>query len=257
MIRPSGNNNGLYAFAAESGYFTLQQKNTAVKGLATGSKSRRQGNSTEWINSVTYYDIYYQPIQTISTHQLTGTVKTSALYAFSGEVEKTVNTYSYSGGTTRVERRFTYDHAGRPLKVFHKINTNAEVMLGHFQYNELGEATDIIHHSRNNGNTWLYKTGLKSTIQGWTDEILYTYSNGDPVFRQKLDYHKASGTNNTTRLDGIITSNQWKHYGTEPERAYNYTYDTPKRLTGSIYRQKTGSTWNSDGNFNPHYSVGI
>ncbi|EON78080.1 hypothetical protein ADIS_1277 [Lunatimonas lonarensis] len=221
-----------------------------MKGLATGSKSRRQGNSTEWINSVTYYDTYYQPIQTISTHQLTGTVKTSTLYAFSGEVEKTVNTYSYSGGTTRVERRFTYDHAGRPLKVFHKINGNDEVMLGHFQYNELGEATDIIHHSRNNGNTWLYKTGLKSTIQGWTDEILYTYSNGDPVFRQKLDYHKASGTSNTTRLDGIITSNQWKHYGTEPERAYNYTYDTPKRLTGSIYRQKTGSTWNSDGNFN-------
>ncbi len=156
-----------------------------------------------------------------------------------------------------MERRFTYDHTGRPLKVYHKINGNAEVMLGHFQYNELGEATDIIHHSRNNGNTWLYKTGLKSTIQGWTDEILYTYSNGDPVFRQKLDYHKASGTANSPRLDGIITSNQWKHYGTEPERAYNYTYDTPKRLTGSIYRQKTGSTWNSDGNFNESPRLGV
>ncbi|WP_209332874.1 hypothetical protein [Lunatimonas salinarum] len=58
----TGNSNGLYAFAAESGYFTLQQQNMAVKGLATGSKSRRQGNSTEWINSVTYYDTYYQPI---------------------------------------------------------------------------------------------------------------------------------------------------------------------------------------------------
>ncbi|EON77391.1 hypothetical protein ADIS_2124 [Lunatimonas lonarensis] len=114
-------------------------------------------------------------------------------------------------------------------------------MGGCLQYNELGEATDIIHHSRNNGNTWLYKTGRKSTIQGWTDEILYTYSNGDPVFRQKLDYHKASGTSNTTRLDGIITSNQWKHYGTEPERVYNYTYDIPKRLTASTYREKTTS----------------
>ncbi|MCC5938853.1 MAG: hypothetical protein JJU34_16355 [Lunatimonas sp.] len=46
---------------------------------------------------MTYYDNYYQPIQTISTHQLTGTVKTSSLYAFSGEVEKTVNTYTYTG----------------------------------------------------------------------------------------------------------------------------------------------------------------
>lgn len=235
----ANNTNGLYAFTAESGYFTLQDQNTAVKGLVTGSKSRRQGNNTDWINSVTYYDKYYQPIQSISTHQLQGTVKTSTLYAFSGEVQKTVNTYTHTGGPTKVERRFTYDHAGRPLKVYHKINTNAEVMLSHFQYNELGEATDIIHHSRNNGNTWLYKTGLKSTIQGWTDEMLYSYSNGDPVFRQKLDYNKASGTSNTTRLDGIITSNQWKHYGSgEPERVYNYTYDTPKRLTQLIGKKQ-------------------
>ncbi|EON78065.1 hypothetical protein ADIS_1262 [Lunatimonas lonarensis] len=84
---------------------------------------------------MTYYDKYYQPIQSISTLQLQGTVKTSTLYAFSGEVQKTVNTYSYTGGSKKVERRCTYDHAGRPLKVFHKINGNDEVMLGHFQYN--------------------------------------------------------------------------------------------------------------------------
>jgi RHS repeat-associated protein len=238
----TGNSNGLYAFSAEAGYFTLQDQNTAVKGLVTGSKSRRQGNNTDWINSVTYYDKYYQPIQSISTHQMQGTVKTSTLYAFSGEIQKTVNTYTHTGGPTKVERRFTYDHAGRPLKVYHKIDSNAEVMLSHFQYNELGEAMDIIHHSRNDGNTWLYKTGLKSTIQGWTDEILYSYQNGDPVFRQKLDYNKASGTSNATRHDGMITSNQWKHYGSgEPERVYNYTYDTPKRLTASTYREKTTS----------------
>ena len=107
-----------------------------------------------------------------------------------------------------------------------------------------------IHHSRNDGRTWLYRTSLKSTIQGWTDEIRYLYSNGDQVFRQKLDYQKASGTGNSPRLDGLATANQWKHYGAEPERAYNYTYDLPKRLTASTYRQKSGTSWSSNNFYN-------
>ncbi|WP_234364040.1 DUF6443 domain-containing protein [Lunatibacter salilacus] len=240
-------NNASYNFQSVSQIVTGHTQN--VKGLLTGTKSRRQGNSNAWMYSVVYYNDDYRPVQTVASHQMggEGTVRSSTKYAFSGEVEKTRNHYQYNLNTglasTTIDRRYTYDHVGRPLKVYHKINTNAEVMLSHFQYNELGEATDIIHHSRNNGNTWLYKTGLKSTIQGWTDEMLYTYSNGDPVFRQKLDYNKASGTGNTTRLDGIITSNQWKHYGSEPERVYNYTYDIPKRLTASTYRQKTGTSW--------------
>src|SRR5690606_2970326 len=45
-------------------------------------------------------------------------------------------------------------------------------------------------------------------------------------------------TGNTVRYDGMITANKWKHHGTAPEKAYNYSYDIPKRLTQSTYKQK-------------------
>ena len=48
----------------------------------------------------------------------------------------------------------------------------------------------------------------------------------------------------------MLTSNQWKHYEAEPERAYNYTYDLPKRLTASAYRQKSGASWSSNNFYN-------
>src|SRR5690606_1414923 len=143
----------------------------------------------------------------------------------------------------RVERRYTYDHAGRPLKVYHRVNGNAEVMLGHFQYNELGEATDILHHSRDDGGTWLYRTNLTSTIQGWTDEIRYLFANNEEAFSQILVSLNASGTGNSPRLDGMATANQCKHCGSEPDRAYNYPYNIPKRLTAATYSQKSGTSW--------------
>src|SRR5690606_37449194 len=59
------NDNGLYDFAAEPLY-TGQELAPGVKGLATGSKSRTQGTNTQWINSITYYDKHYRPIQSIS-----------------------------------------------------------------------------------------------------------------------------------------------------------------------------------------------
>lgn len=59
-------------------------------------------------------------------------------------------------------------------------------------------------------------------------------------------------TGNTIRYDGMITANKWKHHGTAPEKAYNYSYDTPKRLTQSTYKQKNigNTTWSANNFFN-------
>ncbi|MFD2034504.1 DUF6443 domain-containing protein [Belliella marina] len=241
------NNNSSYIFQAITGV-TPNSFELDVKGLATGSKTRTQGNSVQWIYSVTYYDQYYQPIQTVSSHQMgtTGLIRSSSKYAFSGEIQQNITTYTHSLGTTNIQRRFTYDHAGRPIKTYHKINNESEVLLSWYQYNELGEPVNVIHHSRNDGGNFLYKTVSKSTIQGWMDEVEYRYSNNDLVFRQKLDYNKPNGISNNTRLDGMITSNQWKHYGSQPVQAYNYTYNIPKRLTASTYWENGGSEWSKN-----------
>ena len=243
-------NNSLYSYVAESGFSGIRSLN--VKGLVTGSKSRTQGTNTIWLNSVTHYDKYYQPLQSISGHQQGGTLKTVTQYAFSGEVEKTINIYSHTGGTTRVQRRYTYDHAGRPLRVYHKLNSLAEVMLSEITYNELGQPYKSKHHSRNNGSTWLYQTVSEYAIQGWMKKRQYQFSDGTDAFTQELGYHNALGTGNAVRYDGMITANKWKHQGSSLEKAYNYTYDFPKRLTEAAYTQKnSGSTaWAANGFFN-------
>ncbi|REG78506.1 DUF6443 domain-containing protein [Algoriphagus antarcticus] len=243
------NNNALYAFQAVSG-FTPAANETAVKGLATGSKSRSQGTSIAWQYAVTYYDQYYQPIQTIASHQLGGTVRATSQYAFSGETEKVRTAYSYTGGNKTINRRFTYDHAGRPLKTYHQIDSEEEVLLSQYQYNELGEAIDVIHHSRNEGSTFLYKSTLKSTVQGWTDEILYRFSDNQVVFKEKLDYQKSNGASNTVKHNGLITSQKWHHYGAVPEELYNYSYNTPQQLTASVYQSKPATAWISNGLYN-------
>jgi RHS repeat-associated protein len=237
---------GDYGLSTYWGFNHLTEK---LLGLVTGSKSRTQGENIAWMYSVTYYDKYYQPVQTVSSHQHGGKMRSSSLYAFSGEVLKSRTRYEYTGGgITTVERRFTYDHAGRPLKVYHRVDGNDEVLLSHYLYNELGEVTDIIHHSRNEGNTYLYKTTLKSSIQGWTDEITYRFSdNQTTIFQEKLDYQKSNGQGNAQKYSGLITSQRWKHYDTSPEQLYNYTYDIPKRLTGGLYRSKPGATWVNNG----------
>lgn len=243
-------NNSLYNYIAESGFSGI--RSSLVKGLVTGSKSRTQGTNTIWLHSVIYYDKFYQPLQTIAGHQQGGTLKTITQYAFSGEVQKSLNIYSHSGGTTRVQRRYTYDHAGRSLKTYHKLNALSEVMLSDITYNELGQVHRSKHHSRNNGSSWLYQTVSDYAIQGWIKKMQYQFSNGTNVFTQELAYQNALGTGNTARFDGMITANSWKHSGTAPQRAYNYTYDMPKRLTQSVYAQKnsTSTSWTANNFYN-------
>ncbi|MCH7410696.1 hypothetical protein MM239_14910 [Belliella sp. DSM 111904] len=145
--------------------------------------------------------------------------------------------------TTTIQRRFTYDHAGRPLRVYHQVNESPEVLLSAYEYNQLGHVINSVHHSRNDGGSFLYQTNNTNSIQGWLEEVTYQFSNNVLVFNQKLDYNEVSGTSNETRLDGMITSNQWRNYESQNIQAYNYTYDLPKRLTGSAYREYNGTSW--------------
>ena len=44
-------------------------------------------------------------------------------------------------------RRFVYDHAGRPLEMWHRIDALSEVRLVFNQYNQLGQLVDKKIHS--------------------------------------------------------------------------------------------------------------
>src|SRR5690606_22343005 len=108
---------GTPSWDAEGNYYSYQgdelpdiAKNERVLGQVTGGKVKVLGTGT-WLNSVVYYDEYYNPIQSISEHHLGGADRISNLYDFSGKVLRTVHAHS---GLEQHEivLEFSYDHAG-------------------------------------------------------------------------------------------------------------------------------------------------
>jgi len=238
-----------FAFLAESGYTGVVL--SPVKGQATGSKTRLLG-SGQWLHTVTYYDKFYRPIQTIGGHQRAGTVRSSSEYAFSGEVLQSLSVYTYAGGSQRVSQRFRYDHSGRLLRAYHQLNTEPEVLLSEGVYNELGQALTTRYHSRDNGSTWLYRNNRQYTLQGKLRQLAYQFwANGSALFSQELSYDQPLSSGNTPRFDGMISASRWQYAGSEPEKAYHYGFDQAGRLTDAFYRQKErgSSNWTSGTNF--------
>jgi len=238
-----------FAFVAESGYTGVVLG--TVKGQATGSKNRILGTN-QWLHTVTYYDKFYRPLQTVSGHQRSGTVRTTSEYNFSSEVLKSLTVYTYAGGSQRITQRFTYDHTGRLLRAFHQINAEPEVLLSEMVYNELGQAITTRYHSRNNGSNWLCQNNKQYTVQGKLRRLAYNFSaGGNAIFTQELSYEQPLSSGNTPRFDGMISASRWQYAATDPEKAYHYGFDKAGRLTDAFYRQKNSGapTWTSGTNF--------
>ncbi|MEJ0055075.1 MAG: hypothetical protein WDN75_05130 [Bacteroidota bacterium] len=121
--------------------------NLNVTGKVTGSKTKILDGST-YLWGVTYYDDKYRPVQTISTNVKTGIDHTTSVLDFSGRLVKTLTSHQVGSTTPVVARRFEYDHAGRVLATWHKVDNQSEFLLARNEYNELGQlVTKKLHAS--------------------------------------------------------------------------------------------------------------
>jgi RHS repeat-associated protein len=228
-----------YAFAAESGY-TGVVFNT-VKDLVTGNKVRVL-DTNQWLSSVTYYDNRYRPLQTITEHHYGKTDRLTNEYDFTGHVLKNVLAHSYpSRPDVRISQRFDYDPSGRVLKVWHKVNSNAEIEMASYEYNELGQAVRKNIHTTSSGS--LQTIDYKYDIQGRMAKVNLEPSEGGPVdyFGYQVAYQNATGTGNTARHDGMITAMLWQD--DHAQKAYNYNYDGAGQLTSATFKANAGSGW--------------
>jgi len=172
---------------------------------------------------------------------------------------------SFSGTTNTVTRRFTYDHAGRLLRTYHKLNSGAEVILSENEYNELGQLIDKKLYSTDNGTTYKQSTDLRYNIRGWltsinnsqltNDGTLNDDPNGtDDLFGMELGYNSSIGSGNSSLYNGNISAMKWSTNlarGTVKDIAYNYSYDALNRITGATFRKNTSGTWaNASNAFN-------
>jgi RHS repeat-associated protein len=164
---------------------------------------------------------------------------------------------SFATDSTTITRRFEYDHAGRLLKTYHQLNSDAEILLSQNAYNELGQLVDKGLHSVG-GSSPKQSVDYRYNIRGWLTSMNNGQLSNDgttnndtgDLFGFNLAYNAALGTGNALLYNGNISAIKWSNnlgLGTKKEKAYNYSYDAMNRITGATFKEKTAS-WNAASN---------
>ena len=239
---------------------------TAPRGLATGSKrvtiNEAGAATTNWLISTVFYDKYERPVQSQNNNHLYLTVsdKSTVIYDFAGKTIQTKTTHCQSAGTciTLVDRN-EYDHAGRVLKMFRKINSDPEQQVVLYEYNALGQVVDKKLHVT--GGNSLQSVDYRYTIQGQLKSInnaqlVSNATNNDETndyFGLELIYNTAeSGLSNTQYYNGNISAIKWKgpgqSSGNKDQRSYKYTYDKSDRLKTSTFNAHDSIAWTKESN---------
>lgn len=156
-----------YIFAPELGNTA---NNPAVLGQVTGTKVKILGTSN-WLLSTNYYDNKYRIIQTTRQNNVGGADRVTNFYDFPGKILNSLYTHTGSRNTT-IAKRFVYDHAGRLLQIFHKIDANTEVLMSSMQYNEVGQLVNKkLHSSDTQYLNYLQSIDYQYNIRGWLKKI--------------------------------------------------------------------------------------
>lgn len=130
-----------YSWSVPAGFNSsgaLGSQYSNVKGRLTGSKARILGTSN-WIETVSYYDIRGRVIQAHEKNQFGLINRTDIEYNFSGEITKSVTGYQANGSlSTTVTTGYEYDHVGRKIRSDHQINNETKRDLANYEYDKIG-----------------------------------------------------------------------------------------------------------------------
>lgn len=219
--------------------------NKYVNGLSTGSKIRILGTSN-WLKVVNFYDNQNRLIQVQkNNHKNLSSLSEieTKVYDFSGNVIQNYLKHNPGTGTMTVSTRFLYDHQGRLLKTWQKINSEPEVLVNQLNYNELGQLIEKNLHSEDNGVTYLQSVDYTYNIRS-----LQTNMNGDALsndgiinndnndlFGMSFAYEDLVG--GYPSYNGNISFIWWKSANTNTSQypsGYMYQYDGVNRLLNAV-----------------------
>ncbi len=230
---------GSYAF---SDNLAARSFRPDARGQVTGNKTRNLSDNA-WLNSVTYYDEQYRPIQAVSDNHLGGTDRITTTYrnAVNNEMTASKRVHSSNSGPTRtITQNYSYDHTGRLTQVTHQWDGQAAVTLSAQQYNAIGE---LVNKQLGNSQQ---AVDYRYNIRGWLTKI-NDLGSSDRYFNQELYYDFGF---DKKQHNGNISGIRWNRAGGKAH-AYGYLYDQVNRITGADYRAKplSGSWATSPGNF--------
>ncbi|WP_257668571.1 DUF6443 domain-containing protein [Parapedobacter tibetensis] len=227
-----------------------------VHGLRTATKTKVLGTDT-YLWSVDYYDNWGRVIQSNGQHHHGGTDVVVTAYNFTGQPTSTTRTHTKGSATTTVKERHEYDHAGRLLNTYHRINSQPEVLLASNTYNETGVLITKKLHSEDNGGSYLQKLDYRYNIRGWLTQINGRTLNAteNDLFGLELKYGDSERLLQLYpgQYNGNISEVIWNTGRADKPRAYAFNYDRLNRLLAAAYRAYNGN-WTSDAE-NTRYSV--
>lgn len=206
----------------------------------------------EWLEGVTFYDKYGRTIYTKSTNHLGGEDKSWTLYHFDGEVERTKQTHIVSGATTTIRTRYEYDHNGRITAEYHQTNSETEVRIAEYAYNELGQLVTKGMSNQGNFGANLQTLDYTYHVRGWLESVNNPDNLGADLFAYKL-YYDTIPTNGQSlaNYNGNIISMDWANVlnGSTERNRYDYSYDGLNQLTQGNLSYRYNGAWET--NFSP------
>lgn len=233
------------AFVSESWNTTSNepfQSTTQVTGKVVGSSIKILGSTNSWINTVTYYNRQEKVIQIIGSNHLNGRDRVSSLLDFSGrKLEELQTAIGYnSGGITTQRKVFSYSSNGLLLSVKHQINSQPQIVLSAYQYNELGKVIRKNLHSTDNGATYLQSLDFRYNIRNWLTNVnnLPTGDDTNDYFGMDLSYNTPlNNAGNSPRSDGMVSAIKWRQDLTPKSNLYNFSYDNIGRLASATFKR--------------------
>lgn len=206
------------------------QESQRVNGMLTGTLSRILGTESFLLNQ-SLYDEAGRISKEIIEHQLNGVDVTTTTYNFV-DVPLTVTRQHYKDGSLQltVGQQYTYDHAGRVIRVSEQINNQIPVLTSS-NYNAIGQ----LETQKTGNNTVSYSYNAR----GWL------YKASSPLFSLSLNYQRPTD-HALAQYNGNISEQIWMTgTGRTPYR-YSYSYDMLNRLLEGVNNEGYGETLSYD-----------
>ncbi|QJD97706.1 RHS repeat-associated core domain-containing protein [Mucilaginibacter robiniae] len=202
-----------------------------TKGLLTIALSNVLGTS-DMLWSVHYYDDNGRLTKTFAQHYLGGSSnlnvanydETSNTYNFTDVlIASTRNHHVSTGALTTIVDSLVYDHRGRQIQAWNRINNGPNTLTSKQDYNEVGQVRIKHLNATNSGASFLQDIGYSYNERGWLTK------DSSSLFVMQLKYN--DGTN--PQFNGNIANQYWGT-GNLLSKNYAYNYDKLNRLTAGI-----------------------
>ncbi|MEO1652183.1 MAG: RHS repeat-associated core domain-containing protein, partial [Bacteroidota bacterium] len=220
-------------------------------GAITGTKIRvLDDQNPRWLLTTPYYDDRSRVIQVNADNHLGGEDILTANYDFVGRLLNDHLIHDNAISSTEIRQRYVYDFIGRPLEVYHQIDTQSEEKLCSYRYNEIGQVIEKIVGTNQIQNID-YSYNIRGWLRGINDSQL-AEANEDDLFGMEIIYEGQnlildagnSSSAGTRQYNGNIAAIQWQSALDNTERAYAYEYDQLNRLKKADYAARNASTGN-------------